>query len=152
MSEGNQSNDGNNCESLNSTSGDSNENAKGADKGDKEKIDIYLRPTGNAPIMKHKKWSVEADKPIGWIIDFMRKYLKLDAQERLFLYINQTFAPSPDQTKPRIIVLQALAVLKQIPMIQGEKNPICHHHPMNLVMMLNSMYIRSNCEEFIRLL
>lgn len=33
--------------------------------------------------MKHKKWSVEADKPIGWIIDFMRKYLKLDAQERL---------------------------------------------------------------------
>ncbi|KAI4463412.1 autophagy protein 12 [Holotrichia oblita] len=48
--------------------------------------------------MKHKKWSVEADKPIGWIIDFMRKYLKLDPQERLFLYINQTFAPSPDQT------------------------------------------------------
>lgn len=46
-------------------------------------VDIYLRPTGNAPIMKHKKWSVEADKPIGWIIDFMRKYLKLDSQERL---------------------------------------------------------------------
>ncbi|KAI4463405.1 autophagy protein 12 [Holotrichia oblita] len=98
MSEGNQNNDGNNCESLNSTTGDTNENSKGVDKEDKEKIDIYLRPTGNAPIMKHKKWSVEADKPIGWIIDFMRKYLKLDPQERLFLYINQTFAPSPDQT------------------------------------------------------
>lgn len=67
--------------------------------------------------MKHKRWSVEANKPVSWIIDFMRKYLKLDPQERLvcfkiykiysdfiyvyilqFLYINQTFAPSPDQT------------------------------------------------------
>ncbi|KAI4463408.1 autophagy protein 12 [Holotrichia oblita] len=52
MSEGNQNNDGNNCESLNSTTGDTNENSKGVDKEDKEK----------------------------------------------FLYINQTFAPSPDQT------------------------------------------------------
>ncbi|GJQ81491.1 hypothetical protein Trydic_g14646 [Trypoxylus dichotomus] len=97
MSEGNQNNGENAAEAVNSAT-DTNGSAKEAEKGDKEKIDIYLRPTGNAPIMKHKKWSVEADKPIGRIMDFMRKYLKLDAEERLFLYINQTFAPSPDQT------------------------------------------------------
>lgn len=42
-----------------------------------------MKPTGNAPIMKKKKWAVDADKPIGWIIEFVRKYLKLESQERL---------------------------------------------------------------------
>ncbi|CAG9765456.1 unnamed protein product [Ceutorhynchus assimilis] len=64
----------------------------------KQKVDILLKPTGNAPIMKKKKWTVDSDKPIGWIIEFMKKYLKIESQEKLFLYVNQTFAPSPDQT------------------------------------------------------
>ncbi|XP_063991314.1 autophagy protein 12-like [Diachasmimorpha longicaudata] len=65
---------------------------------DKTKIDILLKATGNAPIMKKKKWSVCPDQHIGWISEFVKKYLKLSANERLFLYINQTFAPAPDQT------------------------------------------------------
>ncbi|KAH0944956.1 hypothetical protein HN011_004492 [Eciton burchellii] len=65
---------------------------------DKTKIDILLKATGNAPIMKQKKWSVCQDNPIGRISEFVRKYLKLDPREKLFLYINQTFAPFPDQT------------------------------------------------------
>ncbi|CAH1645279.1 unnamed protein product [Spodoptera littoralis] len=67
-------------------------------KGDnKIKIDILLKATGNAPIMKKKKWAVDAEKPIGWIMEFVKKYLKLEPNEKLFLYVNQTFAPSPDQ-------------------------------------------------------
>ncbi|XP_066146616.1 autophagy protein 12-like isoform X1 [Euwallacea fornicatus] len=65
---------------------------------EKQKVDILLKPTGNAPIMKTKKWTVDSDKPIGWIIEFVKKYLKLDSSEKLFIYVNQTFAPSPDQT------------------------------------------------------
>ncbi|XP_063381069.1 autophagy protein 12-like [Cydia fagiglandana] len=68
-----------------------------AGKSDKVKIDILLKATGNAPIMKKKKWAVDAEKPIGWIMEFVKKYLKLEPDERLFLYVNQTFAPSPDQ-------------------------------------------------------
>lgn len=64
---------------------------------DKAKIDILLKATGNAPIMKQKKWSVSQDYCIGKISDFIRRYLKLDANEKLFLYVNQTFAPAPDQ-------------------------------------------------------
>ncbi|XP_018570387.1 autophagy protein 12-like [Anoplophora glabripennis] len=66
-------------------------------KTDKLKIDILLKPTGNAPIMKKKKWTVDSDKKIGWIVEFIKKYLKLETNEKLFLYVNQTFAPSPDQ-------------------------------------------------------
>ncbi|XP_071443653.1 autophagy protein 12-like [Hetaerina americana] len=64
---------------------------------EKQKIDILLKATANAPIMKTKKWAVDPEKRIGWIIEFIKKYLKLDPSENLFLYVNQAFAPSPDQ-------------------------------------------------------
>lgn len=46
-------------------------------------VDILLKATGNAPIMKKKKWAVDAEKPIGWIIEFVKKYLKLEPEEKL---------------------------------------------------------------------
>ncbi|XP_046394284.1 autophagy protein 12-like [Ischnura elegans] len=64
---------------------------------EKLKIDILLKATANAPIMKTKKWAVDPDKRIGWIMEFIKKYLKLDPSESLYLYVNQAFAPSPDQ-------------------------------------------------------
>ncbi|XP_014291465.1 autophagy protein 12-like isoform X2 [Halyomorpha halys] len=63
----------------------------------KKNKDIFLKATANAPIMKRRKWTVDHDKTIAWIIAFLRKYFKLDANESLFLYVNQSFAPSPDQ-------------------------------------------------------
>ncbi|XP_051157832.1 autophagy protein 12-like [Leptopilina boulardi] len=65
---------------------------------DKSKIDILLKAAGDAPIMKKKKWAVNPDKHIGSVGEFIKKYIKLEQNEKLFLYINQTFAPAPDQT------------------------------------------------------
>jgi len=62
----------------------------------KSKIDILLKATGDAPIMKKRKWAVEQNKKIGSINEFIKKYLKCSPSESLFLYINQSFAPSPD--------------------------------------------------------
>ncbi|XP_068220243.1 autophagy protein 12-like [Palaemon carinicauda] len=62
-----------------------------------KKIDVLLKATGDAPIMKKKKWAVEGDKPVGWVAEFIRKYLKLEPSESLFVYVNQCFAPAPDQ-------------------------------------------------------
>ncbi|KAJ8037842.1 Ubiquitin-like protein ATG12 [Holothuria leucospilota] len=62
-----------------------------------DKIDILLKATGDAPILKRKKWSVPGDRKISSIIDFLKKYLKCEPHESLFLYVQQTFAPSPDQ-------------------------------------------------------
>jgi ubiquitin-like protein ATG12 len=61
-------------------------------------VDILLNAAGNAPIMKQRKWTVDWMKDIAWVSKFIHKYLKLEAEEKLFLYINQTFSPSPDQT------------------------------------------------------
>lgn len=65
---------------------------------DKKKIDILLKATGSTPIMKKQKWATNPDDQIGKVSDFIRTYLRLDSSERLFLYVNQTFAPALDQT------------------------------------------------------
>lgn len=62
-----------------------------------DKVDILLKATGSAPIMKRKKWGVDPNKKVAWVIDFIRRYLKCDPSQSLFLYVNQAFAPSPDQ-------------------------------------------------------
>jgi len=60
------------------------------------KIDLLLKPTGDAPIMKKRKWAVERCKKMASIIEFMRKYLHFEPHESLFVYVNQSFAPAPD--------------------------------------------------------
>ncbi|XP_069736528.1 ubiquitin-like protein ATG12 [Phaenicophaeus curvirostris] len=63
----------------------------------KRKIDVLLKAVGDTPIMKTKKWAVERTRTIQGLVDFIKKFLKLMASEQLFIYVNQSFAPSPDQ-------------------------------------------------------
>nr|XP_020635706.1 ubiquitin-like protein ATG12 isoform X2 [Pogona vitticeps] len=60
-------------------------------------VDVLLKAVGDTPIMKTKKWTVERTRTIQGLIDFIKKFLKLLASEQLFIYVNQSFAPSPDQ-------------------------------------------------------
>ena len=46
-------------------------------------MDILLKATGDAPIMKTKKWTVEADRTIASISQFVKKYLKLAPTDNL---------------------------------------------------------------------
>jgi hypothetical protein len=46
-------------------------------------VDILLRATGDAPVMKKKIWKVDSFRTIGWIIEFIRRYIKLEANESL---------------------------------------------------------------------
>lgn len=46
-------------------------------------VDILLKATGDAPIMRKRRWAVEPDRKIGCIMEFMKKYLKLDRSENL---------------------------------------------------------------------
>jgi len=62
------------------------------------KVEVRLQAAGDAPIMKQKNYKVDGEKKISWIIQFIRKYLKLEPSDSLFLYVNQAFSPSPDQT------------------------------------------------------
>eukprot|EP00794_Sanderia_malayensis_P008876 gene8876-9826_t len=57
---------------------------KGKDKdAKKNKIDVLLKATGDAPIMKKKKWAVDRNKQVAYLIDFIRKYIKCNPSESL---------------------------------------------------------------------
>ncbi|KAL4224609.1 Ubiquitin-like protein [Mactra antiquata] len=62
----------------------------------KLKVDVLLKPAGDAPIMKKKKWAVERHKKVAYIADFIKKFIKMDMGESLFLYVNQSFSPALD--------------------------------------------------------
>ncbi|TSR75290.1 Ubiquitin-like protein ATG12 [Bagarius yarrelli] len=74
-----------------------------ADSGDtakteeKKKIDVLLKAVGDTPIMKTKKWAVEKGRTVQSLAQFISRFLKLEPSEQLFIYVNQSFAPSPDQ-------------------------------------------------------
>ena len=70
------------------------------------KVEVRLQAAGDAPIMKQKNYKVsqsysdhhavslfhfkvDGEKKISWIIQFIRKYLKLEPTDSLFLYVNQ---------------------------------------------------------------
>ena len=61
------------------------------------KVGVLFKAAGAAPILKSKKWQVETTKTIAWVTHFLRKVLKLNTQESLFVYINQSFAPALDR-------------------------------------------------------
>ncbi|XP_055352503.1 ubiquitin-like protein ATG12 isoform X2 [Paramacrobiotus metropolitanus] len=67
------------------------------DPVEKEKIDVLLKAVGDAPIMKKKRWAVDRTKKVIWVADFIRKFIKCEPNESLFLYVNQCFSPCPDQ-------------------------------------------------------
>ena len=66
------------------------------------KIEVHLLAVGDAPIMKQKKYQVDGNKTVGWIAAFIRKYLNLNKNDALYLYVSQAFSPSLDQTVKNI--------------------------------------------------
>ena len=71
--------------------------AMSASSSKENKVEVLLRPAGDAPILKKKKWQVDRSQNMGYVIGFLRTVLKCNNSESLFLYVNQSFAPSPDR-------------------------------------------------------
>ena len=98
-----------------SAKGEPDKKKPGAGGGGGGKVEVRLQAAGDAPIMKQRNYNVsrasasiaqcsiapfqvDKEKQISWIIAFVRKYLKFQPHESLYLYVNQAFSPSPDQT------------------------------------------------------
>lgn len=62
------------------------------------KVEILLKAVGGAPIMKQSRFFVNEYTTVAELMSNIRKILKLEINDSLFLYVNQCFAPSPDQT------------------------------------------------------
>eukprot|EP01091_Cochliopodium_minus_P016322 TRINITY_DN6079_c0_g1_i1.p1 TRINITY_DN6079_c0_g1~~TRINITY_DN6079_c0_g1_i1.p1 ORF type:complete len:103 (+),score=23.72 TRINITY_DN6079_c0_g1_i1:27-335(+) len=62
------------------------------------KVVVSFKASGNAPQMKQKKFKLSVTHDFRKIITFVRSQLKFEPNDSLFLFINATFQPSPDET------------------------------------------------------
>ncbi|KAF8154743.1 ubiquitin-like autophagy protein Apg12-domain-containing protein [Crassisporium funariophilum] len=67
-------------------------------KKDTAKVVVRFKGVGNAPIMKQNMYKITATNRFQAVIQFLRKELGWQNGEPLFLYINSTFSPAPDDT------------------------------------------------------
>ncbi|XP_003385427.1 PREDICTED: ubiquitin-like protein ATG12 [Amphimedon queenslandica] len=61
-----------------------------------DKIVLSLRAAGNAPQLKHKKFAVEKDRSVAWVVQWLCQKLKIEEGETMFVYVQQAFAPPLD--------------------------------------------------------
>ncbi|KAF9523750.1 ubiquitin-like autophagy protein Apg12-domain-containing protein [Crepidotus variabilis] len=62
------------------------------------KVALRFKAVGNAPIMKRNEYKIIAQNKFQAVIDFLRKELGRPVGDPLFLYVNSTFLPAPDDT------------------------------------------------------
>jgi len=62
-----------------------------------EKIKVHFVSVGAAPIMKKTKFQIKAEQRFASVHMFLRKVLKLQPGESLFLYLHAAFCPGPDE-------------------------------------------------------
>ncbi|SPO46474.1 probable Autophagy-related protein 12 [Moesziomyces antarcticus] len=67
-------------------------------KKDSSKVVVRFKAIGNAPIMKTNYFRITAFNRFQAVIQFLRKELNFKPTDSLFLYINASFSPAPDDT------------------------------------------------------
>ena len=65
---------------------------------DTEKIKVHFVSVGAAPILKRTKFQISSDQRFVSVHIFLRKVLKLEPGESLFLYLHAAFCPGPDES------------------------------------------------------
>ncbi|KAI9305523.1 ubiquitin-like autophagy protein Apg12-domain-containing protein [Cunninghamella echinulata] len=64
---------------------------------DVSKVIVRFCAIGNAPILKQSYYKITASNKFHTVIQFLRKELKYQGSDPLFLYINSAFSPAPDE-------------------------------------------------------
>ncbi|PVU86672.1 hypothetical protein BB559_006438 [Furculomyces boomerangus] len=58
---------------------------------------VRFRSTGNAPVLKRSVFKISKSQKFQALIMFLRKELGYKASDPLFLYVNSSFSPAPDE-------------------------------------------------------
>eukprot|EP00539_Tryblionella_compressa_P019335 CAMPEP_0178860090 /NCGR_PEP_ID=MMETSP0747-20121128/1558_1 /TAXON_ID=913974 /ORGANISM="Nitzschia punctata, Strain CCMP561" /LENGTH=109 /DNA_ID=CAMNT_0020526521 /DNA_START=32 /DNA_END=358 /DNA_ORIENTATION=- len=62
-----------------------------------EKVKVHFVSVGSAPILKKTKFQISADQRFASVHSFLRKVLKLQQGDSLFLYLQAAFCPGPEE-------------------------------------------------------
>jgi ubiquitin-like protein ATG12 len=62
------------------------------------RVTLLLKPVGDVPQLKTQKFAADGSHTVSWVISFLQKRLQLDPSDSIYIYVSQSFAPSPDHT------------------------------------------------------
>jgi ubiquitin-like protein ATG12 len=62
-----------------------------------EKVKVHFVPVGSVPILKKTKFQIAANQRFASVYSFLRKVLKLQPGDSLFLYLQSAFCPGPEE-------------------------------------------------------
>mmetsp|Transcript_12123 Transcript_12123/g.25664 ORF Transcript_12123/g.25664 Transcript_12123/m.25664 type:complete len:106 (-) Transcript_12123:1055-1372(-) len=62
-----------------------------------DKIKVHFVSVGAAPILKKTKFQISSNQRFASVHVFLRKFLKLQSGESLFLYLHAAFCPGPEE-------------------------------------------------------
>ncbi|KAM0756560.1 autophagy protein 12 [Meredithblackwellia eburnea MCA 4105] len=83
---------------IKSVSNQANQALDSYKQKDASKVVVRFKATGNAPIMKQNFYKITASNRFQTVIAFLRKELGWKPSDPLFLYINASFSPAPDDS------------------------------------------------------
>ena len=61
-----------------------------------EKVELLFKAVGDAPVLKKNKFKLSRAKTIQFVAQFLAKATKCTGDERVYVFIHQSFAPTPD--------------------------------------------------------
>ncbi|KAL7622585.1 Ubiquitin-like protein [Parahypoxylon ruwenzoriense] len=64
---------------------------------DQERVLVRFKAVGSAPQLKREVWRISAVQKFEAVVSRLRKLLKLNPTDGLFLYVNSAFAPALDE-------------------------------------------------------
>ncbi|OBT86908.1 hypothetical protein VE02_04389 [Pseudogymnoascus sp. 03VT05] len=70
---------------------------KDAGAFDKPKVTVRFKAIGSAPILKQPVCRINATQRFEAVVAYLRRVVKCGPQDSVFLYVNNTFAPSLDE-------------------------------------------------------
>ncbi|KAL2755911.1 hypothetical protein ACRALDRAFT_1070913 [Sodiomyces alcalophilus JCM 7366] len=62
-----------------------------------EKVIVHFKPIGNAPALARATFKISSAQKFEAIVSWLRRRLKVQDTDSVFLYINSAFAPSLDE-------------------------------------------------------
>ena len=79
----------------------------------KPKVGVRFKPVGNAPAFQIKGGGMQANvtstQKFEFVVRWLRKQLRLRPEDHVFLYVNNTFAPSLDEVIGNLWMVSLLA-------------------------------------------
>lgn len=64
---------------------------------DQEKVVIRFKPVGSAPALRREQVKVVSTHKFETVVAYLRKTLKVQETDSVFLYVNSVFAPALDE-------------------------------------------------------